>query len=227
MAAVQISELSFSYTEGSDILRIKDMVVQAGEIVFLHGPSGCGKTTLLGLLAGVLPCKNGSLRVLDQDMRTLSTFQRDRLRAKSIGYIFQAFNLVPYLNVYENIALPLLFGRGVSSEFSNPRDEIESLTADLGIQNFLKRSVMELSIGQQQRVAAARALMGSPGLILADEPTSALDQDARFGFLDLLFRQARRERAAVLFVSHDRSLAAKFDREISLPAINLALGGGA
>lgn len=225
MSAVTVKDLAFSYQPNRPVLQMKSLKIEPGEIVFLHGPSGCGKTTFLGLLAGVLKSKRGQLSVLGRDPSELTTTERDRLRAHSIGYIFQVFNLVPYLNVYENIMLPSLFGREVSAQFENLRAEAKSLAVALGIQDLLDRSVLELSIGQQQRVAAARALIGSPGLILADEPTSALDTDARLSFLDVLFAQARREKATVLFVSHDRSLASKFDRELSLPQLNEVRGG--
>lgn len=222
MSCVEIQSLLYGYHPERPILNIDSLSIESGEFVFLHGPSGCGKTTLLGLLAGVLHPQQGKLSVLGQELPRLSHSERDRLRAHSIGYIFQAFNLVPYLSVYENIALPSLFGRAPTKEFSSVKEESIFLAQALGIQAMLDRPVGELSIGQQQRVAAARALLGSPGLILADEPTSALDSDARLGFLDLLFTHARREKATVLFVSHDRSLAPKFDRELSLPKINRA-----
>lgn len=225
MPAVSIKNLGFSYTSSAPVLDIKSIEIGDGELVFLYGPSGCGKTTLLSLIAGVTQAQTGSLSVLNEDFSTIKSAERDRLRGKSIGYIFQVFNLVPYLSVLQNILLPTLFGRLTSAGFSNAEDEAKSLALALGIHTLLDKPVQNLSIGQQQRVAAARAFLGSPGLILADEPTSALDADARSGFLDLLFDQARREKSAVLFVSHDRSLASRFDRQISLPDLNASIGG--
>ena len=138
----------------------------------------------------------------------------------SIGYIFQVFNLVPFLNVEENIRLPEVFGRSKSAQYPNAEDELMDLSSKLGISALLKKPVLQLSIGQQQRVAAARALFGSPGLILADEPTSALDEDARISFLDLIFAQVAREKSTLVFVSHDKSLASRFSKTLSLPEIN-------
>jgi putative ABC transport system ATP-binding protein len=147
---------------------------------------------------------------------------RDQFRSREIGFIFQVFNLVPYLNVLDNVALPCRFGRRVSSAFSGAADEARYLLKELGIESATHKPVGNLSIGQQQRVAAARALIGSPGLIIADEPTSALDADARAGFLSVLFAQVKREGSSILFVSHDRSIADQFDVSVGLSEINKA-----
>lgn len=224
MSSIKVTNLQFAYQQNQTILNIHDFSVGKSERVFLYGPSGCGKTTLLGLLAGILPSPPGSVQVLGKDLGAMSSAQRDQLRGTSIGYVFQIFNLIPYLSVLDNITLPTLFGRRVSEHYQTSIEEARALANGLGIESLLNRGVEELSIGQQQRVAAARALIGSPGLVLADEPTSALDADARGDFLEVLFAQAKREGAAVLFVSHDRSLASKFDREVSLPTINAAKG---
>ncbi len=220
MPAVNIEDIRFSYKPTLEVLNVKNLRLENGELVFLYGPSGCGKTTLLSLIAGILQPDSGSVQVLDQDLAQMKGYERDRMRGESIGYIFQAFNLVPYLNVEQNILLPSMFGRKLSSNFSDVSEEVHFISDSLKIRHLLGRNVLDLSIGQQQRVAAARAFFGSPGLILADEPTSALDADARAGFLELLFNLAKKEKSAVLFVSHDRSLAKMFDRELSLPELN-------
>lgn len=144
MAAISVQNIQFQYPNSVPILSIDSLTLGSGEIVFLHGPSGCGKTTLLGLIAGVLSVDSGQLEVLGRDMGRLSNAERDHMRAKSIGYIFQVFNLVPYLNVRENIALPTLFGRRISEGFTSIKAEVESLAGALGISPLLERGVSSL-----------------------------------------------------------------------------------
>jgi putative ABC transport system ATP-binding protein len=184
----------------------------------LFGPSGSGKTTLLGLLAGVLAGYTGSVEVLGQDMAKLRGSARDAFRGTHIGYIFQQFNLIPYLTVRENITLP---GR-LQPARGKQAGDVTAVAQRLGIASLLERGVTELSVGQQQRVAAARALLGGPELLIADEPTSALDFDHRERFLELLFENCALTNSTLLFVSHDRSLAGKFDRQLSLVDFNRA-----
>jgi putative ABC transport system ATP-binding protein len=206
------------------VLSIPSLRVEAGEHCFLYGPSGCGKTTLLGIVAGVLPASIGSVRVLQEDLTQMGSARRDRFRGEKLGYIFQMFNLIPYLNVRENILLGCRLHLARRRRLG--KETLESvarrITAALGIEALLEREVTELSVGQQQRVAAARALLGAPPLIIADEPTSALDAAHREQFLDLLLSQAKLAQSTVLFVSHDQSLAAMFPRRISLPEVNRA-----
>jgi putative ABC transport system ATP-binding protein len=196
--------------------------VARGERVFLRGPSGTGKSTLLSLLTGVLTPQAGDVRVLGANLAALRGAGRDRFRADHIGYIFQMFNLIPYLTVIENVCLPCGFSkartararRGGASVAAEARRLLDHL--DLGESGMLSAPVTQLSVGQQQRVAAARALIGAPELIIADEPTSALDADRRVAFLDLLFRECAREGTTLVFASHDVALAAAFDRTIDL-----------
>lgn len=225
MSAISLAEVSFRYgAKLPEVLKIQKFELNRGERVFLYGPSGCGKSTLLGVIGGLFSPQSGSVKVLDQSVTDMSQSERDRFRARDIGFIFQVFNLVPYLDVMENVVLPAQFGRRNSKGFGSVRDEAKSLLDRLGLGAYLDRSVTELSIGQQQRVAVARALLGSPGLIIADEPTSALDADARESFLATLSDHAKREGSTILFVSHDRSLATAFDRSVSLQDINAAFG---
>lgn len=216
--AIQLSQLQFSYRPGTLVLDIHQFQIQAGEKVFLYGPSGSGKSTLLEILAGILVPQAGQAEILGQKMNALSASARDHFRALHMGYIFQIFNLVPYLNVEENILLPLR----LNAERQNRAQgqSIEKLCERLGIYHLLKSKVTELSVGQQQRVAVARALMGKPELILADEPTSALDFDHREKFIQLLFELCNENKTTLLFVSHDRSLEKLFDRSLSLLEIN-------
>ncbi len=231
-AIVELSDVRFSWAgNGQPTVEIDAFQVQAAERVFVQGPSGSGKSTLLSLLSGVITPQRGSIRVLMQDMRTLDGAERDRFRADHIGFIFQMFNLIPYLSVVENVTLPCGFSarrraRTLRNAVSVEAEAVRLLNdLDMGEPGLLRRPVTELSVGQQQRVAAARALIGAPALIIADEPTSSLDADRRIAFLELLFRECAREQAALIFVSHDASLENRFDRAIEFAAINRALNG--
>ncbi len=223
--AIDIRELEFRYRPAlPPVLKITELSLNYGESCFLYGPSGCGKTTLLGLIAGVLTTRTGQMKVLGENLSSLSGAKRDRFRGSQLGYIFQMFNLIPYLSVRENILLACRLHKqrrerlkGESLESASTR-----IAKALGIEALLDRGVTELSVGQQQRVAAARALLGAPPLIIADEPTSALDTAHREQFLKLLLDQAKLANSTVLFVSHDQSLAPLFDRRISLPEVNRA-----
>lgn len=222
---IHAQRLTFAYGTGPNVLDIPDFTVHAGERVFLYGPSGSGKTTLLGLIAGVLQPEPGTLNVLGHDVGSLSSAARDRFRASHIGYVFQMFNLIPYLNVRDNIALPVRINTERRSRVNRSLDEaVAEAAAHLGIEELLDEKVTRLSVGQQQRVAAARAILGSPELIIADEPTSALDADRRHAFLELLFSNVKEAGSTLLFVSHDLGLADQFDRSLSMPDLNRAEG---
>ena len=224
---VDLSDLRFSWrADASPIVAIDSLRVARGERVLLQGPSGSGKSTLLSVLAGVLKAQHGSVRILGRELGGLAAASRDRFRADHIGVIFQMFNLIPYLSVLENVCLPCAFssvrrtrceqaGAGVDTTAARLLDNL-----DLRGDDILRRPVTELSVGQQQRVAAARSLMGAPELLLADEPTSSLDADRRAAFLELVFRECERERTTLIFVSHDASLAPLFDRALEWSALN-------
>jgi putative ABC transport system ATP-binding protein len=171
---------------------------------------------LLSLLAGVTVPQAGSVAVLGQRISELGPAQRDRFRADHLGYIFQMFNLIPYLSVIDNVTLPLRFSPRRRKRLSDPAGEAKRLLAHLGMDELLDRPVTELSVGQQQRVAAARALIGSPEIVLADEPTSSLDRANSEKFVQLLFDECDRDRTTLVFVSHDHTLAQLFDRSITL-----------
>ncbi len=222
--AVDIQNMVFSYRPPKAILKIPELTIARGHKVFIHGPSGSGKTTLLGILSGVLKADEGSVKILGQDLARLSGPARDALRGAHIGYIFQMFNLIPYLDVLENIMLPCRISRERGGRLRGiPLKEAATKMAQrLGIGALISEKVTDLSVGQQQRVAAGRALLGSPELIVADEPTSSLDEDQRENFLDLLFTHCREIGSTLLFVSHDRRMMPLFDRAISLAEINEA-----
>ncbi|MBN8554096.1 MAG: ABC transporter ATP-binding protein [Deltaproteobacteria bacterium] len=225
MAAISIRNLKFAYEKDNPVLDIPSLDISSGEKVFLFGPSGSGKTTLLGLMAGVLEGSSnlfsGDLNILDQNLAKLSVSQRDSFRGLHIGYIFQLFNLIPYLSVIENICLPCVINSKRRAKIKCDLNRAaEDLAIELGLKDFLHKPVLRLSVGQQQRVAVARALLGEPEILIADEPTSALDADHRQKFIELLFEQASRTRATLIFVSHDQSLAKSFDRNLSLNELN-------
>ena len=224
---VDLTDLRFSWPGQPVLLDVPAFQLSAGERLFLRGPSGSGKSTLLGLIAGVLEAQSGRISVLGEDMAQLSGSRRDRVRADHLGVIFQMFNLVPYLSVIENVVLPCRFSKRRQAETQargGASEEARRLLARLGLEDpdLLNRKVTDLSVGQQQRVAAARALIGGPALIIADEPTSALDADSRDRFITLLSDEAQKTGAALLFVSHDASLAGLFDRAIDLAELNKA-----
>ena len=223
--AIDARELTFAWPGKPRLIDIERFTLQRAERVFLRGPSGSGKSTLLGLLGGVLQPSGGEICLLGRSINEMSAGERDRFRGEQIGFIFQMFNLIPYLDVVENVMLPGQFSKLRQQRIiGEPIAEAKRLLAAVGLNDpaLLSRPVTELSIGQQQRVAAARALYGKPGLIIADEPTSSLDQDARENFLTLLMDECRAQGASLLFVSHDTQLGARFDRVVALKDINRA-----
>jgi putative ABC transport system ATP-binding protein len=220
--AVVLRHIRFGYRPDSPVLDIADLQIGRGERIFIHGPSGSGKTTLLGLLAGVLQANSGTVELLGTDVTRLTGAQRDAFRALHIGYIFQMFNLIPYLSVLENITLPCRMNRQRRARLGpvGLDHAAREMATRLEIGGLAHEPVTDLSVGQQQRVAAARALLGAPEIVIADEPTSSLDTDRREAFLSLLFETCREAGSTLIFVSHDRTLMPLFDRGISLPDVN-------
>jgi putative ABC transport system ATP-binding protein len=197
--------------------------LDAGEQVFVFGPSGCGKSTLLGLIGGVQLAQAGRVRVLQQDLSNMKSSTRDRFRVDHIGFIFQQFNLIPYLSAHENVLLPLRFSarRTQRIQETDIHREADRLLRALDVPPAqATQPARLLSVGQQQRVAAARALIGRPELVIADEPTSSLDAARQQAFLQLLARECAASGASLLFVSHDQRLADGFHRVLDLPSIN-------
>jgi putative ABC transport system ATP-binding protein len=192
--------------------------------ILLIGPSGSGKSTFLSLLCGIVAPQSGAIEVLGHDITKLPASTRDGFRAEHFGIIFQIFNLLPYGTVIDNVLLPLSFApqrRERATANGTPEAEAVRLLQRLGLEPRLTRgpAAASLSVGQQQRVAAARALIGSPELIVADEPTSALDRNRQTAFLDLLFTEIEDRRATLIMVSHDETLAGRFDEVMHLDAI--------
>ncbi len=220
---VEIENLRFRWPgSAAPLLDCESFALARGEHLFVRGPSGSGKSTLLGLLTGILTPDSGRLSLMQQDTAELSATRRDRLRADHIGYIFQQFNLVPYLDLVENVVLPCRFSRrrGVNAAraHGSVNAAAEYLLQQLFTDQELDREVpvAKLSVGQQQRVAAARALIGNPDIVIADEPTSALDFETRERFVELLFERLDDTNATLVFVSHDPTLGARFAREADI-----------
>lgn len=218
MAFIKVSDLEFSYPKAKEpTLSIPGFQVGRGEKVFLFGPSGAGKTTFLEILAGVLLPQKGRVEIGGTALTDLSSRDRDRFRGEKMAFIFQNFNLLPYLSAAENILLPLRLASGLTAAHEKRLTELAKV---LGIDQILGSPVTEMSVGQQQRVAVARALISSPELILADEPTSSLDHDARERFLKTLFELCGENKTTLVFVSHDRGLKDLFDRQVDLAGIH-------
>ena len=224
MNVIKLKDLTYHWKgQSKNTLEIAELSVSRGEHVFLRGESGSGKTTLLNLLAGIITPSEGELHLLEQPTHQMKPSQRDRFRADHIGVIFQQFNLLPYLSTLENVTLPCNFSALRKQRAGNAREQSIALLEHLKLGTDLQRKpVTELSVGQQQRVAVARALIGQPEIILADEPTSALDTSTRDTFLKLLFDQADAQNSTVIFVSHDPYIAESFPRVIELSEANQA-----
>jgi putative ABC transport system ATP-binding protein len=220
--AIHLQNVVFGYDRRTPVLHVEELVVETGKRVFLYGPSGSGKTTLLGLITGILQPQTGSCKVLGKEMTSMSMSARDQLRGSEIGYIFQSLNLIPYLNVQQNVALPCRIHARRRKNIVAPTvtEEVERLIKRLELDAHIDRGVKKLSTGQQQRVAIARAIIGKPSLVIADEPTSSLDTDRQQAFLELLFEVCDEAKATLVFVSHDRSLMTRFDEQIALSEVS-------
>ena len=206
-----------------DLLHIPELTVNQGEHLFIQGPSGSGKTTLLNLLTGINVPNSGSVSVLDVALEKLSNMQRDQFRADHLGVIFQQFNLLPYLSLLENVQLPCGFSQHKKRNAGDIQATAVRLLAHLNITaSLLNNPVSKLSVGQQQRTAVARALIGNPEIVIADEPTSALDSDNRDRFLQLLFQETEEQGGTLIFVSHDHHIARQFKHVVDLTEINQA-----
>ena len=217
--AIAIDGLEYRWPAGSFCLKLPSLAVNPENSLFLQGPSGSGKSTLLNLIGGVLTPQAGRIDLLRQPFSTLPAAQRDAFRADHIGFIFQQFNLIPYLSVLDNVLLPCRFSARRAAQAGDAVVAATMLLDRLDIAPELHtRPAHALSVGQQQRVAAARALIGKPEILIADEPTSALDAPRQAAFVDLLLAEARANRSALIFVSHDLRLATHFDGVLELSA---------
>ena len=218
---IKIESLNFYWSKKSNFkIFVPSLEIKKGEKVLLLGESGSGKTTLLSLMCGFLNPLSGNISINGNTINQLSSKTRDEYRADNIGIIFQQFNLLPYANVVDNVLLPLYFSKVRSSNVSNKKEKVIELFKQLRLPDDIAQfRASSLSMGQQQRVAVARALIGNPSLIIADEPTSSLDADAQKIFLNLMFEQISENNSTLLMVSHDKSLSNQFDRLIDINEI--------
>jgi len=218
---VKIESLRFQWSKNNNFkIFVPKLEVGRGKKVLFLGESGSGKTTLLSLICGFLEPLSGSISINDKIISDLTSTNKDAYRSDNIGIIFQQFNLLPYANVIDNIILPLYFSKQRSKKVENKINAAMSLCDQLRLpESILNQKASNLSEGQQQRVAVARALIGSPSIIVADEPTSSLDSEAQKLFLDLMFDQISKNSSTLLMVSHDKSLTNYFDQVIDINEI--------
>ena len=218
---VKIESLRFQWSKNSNFkIFVPKLEVGRGKKVLFLGESGSGKTTLLSLICGFLEPLSGSISINDKIISNLTSTNKDAYRSDNIGIIFQQFNLLPYANVIDNIVLPLYFSKQKSKKVENKINAAMNLCDQLRLpESILNQKASNLSVGQQQRVAVARALIGSPSIIVADEPTSSLDTEAQELFLDLMFDQISKNSSTLLMVSHDKSLTNYFDQVIDINEI--------
>ena len=218
---IKIDSVRFYWSKKSNFkIFVPNLEIKKGEKVLLLGESGSGKTTLLSLMCGFLNPLSGNISINGNIINQLSSKTRDEYRADNIGIIFQQFNLLPYANVVDNVLLPLYFSKVRSNNVSNKKEKVIELFKQLRLPDDIAQfRASSLSMGQQQRVAVARALIGNPSLIIADEPTSSLDADAQKIFLNLMFEQISENNSTLLMVSHDKSLSNQFDRLIDINEI--------
>ncbi len=221
---VRMSGVRFAWSPRAGFrMAIDNFSLDQGEKLLLIGPSGSGKSTFLSLLAGIVSPQQGAIYVLGTDIAKLGGASRDHFRGAHFGIIFQMFNLLPYGSVLDNVLLPLSFSaerRRRATARGNAEAEAARLLDKLGIDPASRKaSAASLSVGQQQRVAAARALIGAPQIIIADEPTSALDRNRQMAFLDLLFAVMAEAGSTLIMVSHDETLSSRFSRVVAIEGI--------
>ncbi|WP_438864141.1 ABC transporter ATP-binding protein [Neptunicella sp.] len=219
--ALQIDQLEFSWPasklkQAKPLISIEHLTLQQGRRLFVQGASGTGKSTFLSLLAGINIAQQGEISLLGQPMSQLSSAKRDQFRARHIGYVFQQFNLLPYLNVLENVQLAGVFASHQQNSdvlLAKTRDTLRQLNIPEGL---FSQPVGQLSVGQQQRVAIARALYNNPEIIIADEPTSALDKQNCASFMQVLLSLVEEMGSTLIFVSHDPELQKEFEQVLVL-----------
>jgi len=208
---INIEKLHFSYLTGDFHLTISRLEIEKGEKVAVIGPSGSGKTTLLNLVAGIIPVLDGNIRIGNTKIESLNDAQRRDFRIQNIGFVFQDFELLDYLNVMDNILHPFRITKALVLD-KDVRKRAAALAEKMGIGDKLTRKTIDLSHGEKQRNAICRALLPHPKLILADEATGNLDPENKVRILDLLFQAVDEHAATLLAVTHDHELLKKFDR---------------
>jgi len=211
---IRIRDLEFRYPDGEFVLRVPRLTVERGAAVAITGASGCGKTTLLHLVAGIRAPLSGSVVVGDVELASLADSARRAMRVRSIGLVFQAFELLDHLNVLDNVLLPYRISPALTLDRA-ARDRAVELLGSVGVGDRLRRFADRLSQGERQRVAVCRALLPRPGLVLADEPTGNLDPDNTTRVLDILLAYMRDNDATLVTVTHDHELLDRFDRVVA------------
>jgi putative ABC transport system ATP-binding protein len=213
--ALVLEGVGFAYGDRGFVLSIPRLEIASQESVALVGPSGCGKTTLLNLIAGILTPDSGTIRLKEKNLTGLGRHQRRRHRLSRVGMIFQSFELLDYLDVRDNILLQARLAPGVTIT-NQLEQEARAIAEELGLGDKWNRPIAALSQGERQRVAACRALLLDPDLVLADEPTGNLDPDNKLAVLDQLISVCKRQRRILLTVTHDHSLLPSFDRVVDM-----------
>ncbi len=217
---LQVMDLKKSYKspdgQTTPVVNVGNFSIADGEQIALQGGSGSGKTTFLNLIAGILRADSGSVKVADQELTGAGESFRDRVRAENLGYVFQTFNLLQGYTALENVEMGMMFGRGAD------KVRATALLSRMGLADKLNYKPRQLSVGQQQRVAVARALANNPKLVLADEPTGNLDRTRAFEALDLIREICKENGAALLLVSHDQEILSRFDNRRDFADINQA-----
>lgn len=217
MSFIELTNIHKTYILGESkvyALRGIDLKLEKGEFAALIGSSGSGKSTLLHILGSIDQPDKGGYKLDKCDILSLSENEKSQLRNETIGFIFQSFHLIPVLNVFENVELPLLIRKDLSEEDRTQR--VQQALADVGLENFALHPPNKLSGGQRQRVAIARALVTKPSLILADEPTANLDSETTHKIVDLLFALNEKLKVTFLFCTHDEKLMSRVQRKIRI-----------
>ena len=216
---IELSKINFEYEQSDFRLQFDSIKADSKKAVALIGPSGCGKTTLMSLIAGILPSQNGNIVINNAQINNLTDTQRRLFRIRNIGFVFQDFALLEYLNLYENILHPYRINSALTLDES-VKKRANDLAKKVGISKRLKNYPGQTSVGEQQRCAIARALLNEPAVILADEPTGNLDPKNKRAILEILLQYVRDHEATLLVATHDYDLLESFDETIDFKTLN-------
>ena len=215
---IELSNIKFEYKQSDFRLQFDSIKAESKKAVALIGPSGCGKTTLMSLIAGILPPQSGKIVINNTEINNLSDSQRRLFRIQNIGFVFQDFALLEYLNLYENILHTFRINSALTLDAS-VKKRAHELAQKLGIQSRLKNYPHQTSLGEQQRCAIARALLNQPDVILADEPTGNLDPSNKSAILGILLKYVKDHDATLLVATHDYELLEYFDETINFKTL--------
>jgi putative ABC transport system ATP-binding protein len=216
---IELSHIKFEYRQSGFRLQFDSVKAGSKKAVALIGPSGCGKTTLMSLIAGILPSQEGNILINNARIHQLSDKQRRLFRIQNIGFVFQDFALLEYLNLYENILHPYRINAALTLD-AGVKERARNLAERVGISTRLKNYPGQTSIGEQQRCAIARALLNEPSVILADEPTGNLDPKNKKAILEILLQYVQDHEATLLVATHDYDLLEYFDETIDFKTLN-------